>query len=208
MYILLKILTLTIFGLVIIPLLPTIFTYDNNRKIKTNIKTLLLLISIIALFVIFCITSPSIKNTPSKWHTIYTNNINADIKIESENITLNPKKPISKKDIDQLFEKSFFLKTIDIESDSIDVAITATNEIDSTTKTATLDKENIIEKWPKGKKPNRTQGTITKIEYRTTPITNKLFGRTINKIIYPEVRITIEYKSVNNKSTKTLFGEK
>lgn len=207
MYLIINLATILVFLLIIYALFLESFTYDH-KKIKINPKTLSLTISAILLFIVFLTTSPYIKGTPSKWHTIYKNNINANIKIECGSITLEPKKPISKKDINQLFEKSFLLELIDIESDSIDVAITATNEIDSTTKPAILDKENIIEKWPKGKNPNRTQGTITKIEYRTIPVTNKWFGLTTNKSTYPEIRITVEYKGVNNKSTKTLFNEK
>lgn len=51
-------------------------------------------------------------------------------------------------------------------------------------------------------------GLITKIEYRKTPITLKWFGFPVEKTSYEEARITIEYDSTGEPSTKQLFGEK
>ena len=87
------------------------------------------------------------------------------------------------------------------------VNITATNDVDSTTKTVTLPKSNIIETWPKGMKPNKSKGHITKIEYRSTPVTQKWFNTPVDKVNYEEIRITIEYEGQKDPSTTQLFGE-
>ena len=87
------------------------------------------------------------------------------------------------------------------------VTITATNKHDSTSKEAKLTQENFIEKWPKGTNPDKSNGHITKIEYRSTPFTLKWFGITVEKKSYEEARITVEYEGTNDPSTKQLFGE-
>ena len=87
------------------------------------------------------------------------------------------------------------------------VDITATNDVDSTTKTVTLSKDNIIETWPKEMKPNKSKGHITKIEYRSTPVARKWFNIPVDKIDYEEIRVTIEYEGQKDPSTAQLFGE-
>ena len=151
------------------------------------------------------------KHSTEKWHTVYTNNINADVTITTGDMTLNPKKLITKDDKEKLFasEQNWFYELItpsDDKNDS-DVTITATNKQDSTSKNAILTKDNFIEKWPKGVNHNKSKGRITKIEYRSTPITLKWFGIPVQKTSYNEARITVEYGATGDESTKQLFGE-
>ena len=90
---------------------------------------------------------------------------------------------------------------------SADVTITATNKNDSTSKEAKLTEDNFIETWPKGKKHDKSKGLITKIEYRSTPVTLKWFGIPVQKTSYDEARITVEYGTTDDKSTTQLFGD-
>lgn len=151
------------------------------------------------------------KHSTEKWHTVYTNNINADVTITTGDMTLNPKKLITKDDKEKLFasEQNWFYKLITPSDDKndADVTITATNKADSTSKEAILTKDNFIEKWSKGKKSNKSKGRITKIEYRSTPVTLKWFGMSVQQTSYPEARITVEYGATGDESTKQLFGE-
>lgn len=151
------------------------------------------------------------KHSTEKWHTVYTNNINADVTITTGDMTLNPKKLITKDNKEKLFasEQNWFYELITPSDDKndADVTITATNKTDSTSKEAILTKDNFIEKWPKGVNHNKSKGRITKIEYRSTPITLKWFGIPVQKTSYNEARITVEYGATGDESTKQLFGE-
>ena len=126
-------------------------------------------------------------------------------------MTLNPKKLITKDDKEKLFasEQNWFYELITPSDDKndADVTITATNKTDSTSKEAILTKDNFIEKWPKGVNHNKSKGRITKIEYRSTPITLKWFGILVQKTSYNEARITVEYGTTGDESTAQLFGE-
>lgn len=144
------------------------------------------------------------KTSTEKWHTIYTNNINANVTVTADNITLNPKKPVTSGDKEKLFTAS---DLIPFNLSNRTVTITATNKHDSTSKEAKLTQENFIEKWPKSTNPDKSNGHITKIEYRSTPFILKWFGITVEKKSYEEARITVEYEGTNDPSTKQLFGE-
>lgn len=127
-------------------------------------------------------------------------------------MTLNPKKLITKGDKEKFLKSDDpFLVSLFSVNDSneynADVTITATNKQDSTSKEAKLTKDNFIEKWPKGKKSNKSKGRITKIEYRSTPVTLKWFGMSVQQTSYPEARITVEYGATGDESTKQLFSE-
>lgn len=151
------------------------------------------------------------KHSTEKWHTVYTNNINADVTITTGDMTLNPKKLITKDNKEKLFasEQNWFYELITPSDDKNDedVTITATNKTDSTSKEAILTKDNFIEKWPKGVNHNKSKGRITKIEYRSTPITLKWFGIPVQKTSYNEARITVEYGATGDESTAQLFDE-
>ena len=151
------------------------------------------------------------KHSTEKWHVVYENNINADVTITSGDMTLNPKKLITKGDKEKFLksDESFLVSLFssdDSNEYSAEVTITATNKQDSTSKEAILTKDNFIEKWPKGAHRN-SKGRITKIEYRSTPVTLKWFGMKVQQTSYAEARITVEYSSTGDESTKQLFGE-
>lgn len=150
------------------------------------------------------------KHSTEKWHTVYKNNINADVTITTNSMTVTPKKLITKADKEKILKSddSWLTSILAVDDpNEVNVTITATNKNDSTSKNAILTADNFIEKWPKGKKYNKSKGRITKIEYRSTPITLKWFGITIQHTSYNEARITVEYGVTNDKSTAQLFGE-
>ena len=182
---------------------------DNREKVRP--WGLLWLIPLLGVLFLFAKTSRSpdldeiAKTSTEKWHTVYTNNINADVTVATDDITLNPNKPITRDDKEKLFTTGTFIQ---LNLNSNTVTITATNKNDSTSKNATLTDDNFIEKWQKGSNPDKSKGRITKIEYRSTPINLKWFGMTVEKISYDEARITVEYDGTKDSSTKQLFGEK
>lgn len=202
--------------------LPAIFIIANSLGIdeNTNLEIddgekvrpwgLLWLIPLLGILFLFAKTSRSpdldkiAKTSTEKWHTIYTNNINADVTVATDDITLNPKTPITRNDKEKLFTKGQFIQ---FSLSSNTVTITATNKNDSTSKEAKLTEDNFIEKWPKGTNPDKSSGRITKIEYRSTPFALKWFGLTVEKKSYDEARITVEYDGTNDPSTKQLFDE-
>ena len=149
------------------------------------------------------------KHSTQKWHVVYKNNINADVTVTSGDITLNPKKLITKDDKEKFLKSndSFLVSLFSTDDNNTNVTITATNKNDSTSKNAILTKDNFIEKWSKGTKPDKSKGRITKIEYRKTPVTLKWFGLNVQQTAYTETRITVEYGAINDESTKRLFGE-
>lgn len=151
--------------------------------------------------------TPDVKQSKQSWRVIYKNNINADVKIEScrgLDTPITPKSTVSKEDFDRFMPVLSFPWN---NKNEASVNITATNDVDSTTKTVTLPKSNIIETWPKGMKPNKSKGHITKIEYRSTPVTRKWFTIPVDKTDYKEIRITIEYEGQKEPSTTQLFGD-
>lgn len=190
---------------------------DGPTKKEILIETLISLsfiASTILLLFVFAKTTttilsdtPDVKQSKQPWHVIYKNNINADVKIEPAGQyinTITPKDTISEEDINRYMPDISFPWNSKNEAT---VNITAKNDVDETTKTVTLPKSNIIETWPKGMKPNKSKGRITKIEYRSTPVTRKWFGFSIDKVDYQEIRITIDYEGQKDPSTKKLFGE-
>lgn len=192
-------------------------TTDELTKKEILIKILISLsfiTSAMTLLVAFITTTTTIlsdtlnvKQSKQPWHVIYKNNINADVKIEQTGPyinTITPKDTISEEDINRYMPDASFPWN---KADEATVNITAKNDVDSTTKTVTLPKDNIIETWPKGIKPNKSKGHITKIEYRSTPVTRKWFNISVDKVNYEEIRITVEYEGQKDPSTKQLFGE-
>ena len=192
-------------------------TTDRHTKKEILIKTIIslsFLASTILLWFVFAKTTtivlsktPDVKQSKQPWRTIYKNDINADVKIEPAGPyknTITPKATISNEDINRYMPDYAFPWA---NKDEAAVEITAKNDVDETTKTVTLPKNNIIETWPKGMKPNKSKGHITKIEYRSTPVTRKWFNIPVDKTDYKEIRITIEYEGQKDPSTKQLFGE-
>lgn len=134
------------------------------------------------------------------WHTVYKNDINASVKIYQDSLggqkILDPEKKVTSKEISQFFSK---------DRDTSEAIVVATNAIDSTRKAVTMSKKNVIEKWPKGMKPDRSDGRITKIEYRSTVAHLKWFTLNVEDQEIAEIRITVEYSGTNVTSTKELF---
>lgn len=193
-----------------------ITSFEKDTHGKRHPWRALLFIPVIWIGIVFSDTSiinydDIAKHSTEKWHTVYTNNINADVTVTTDNTTLKPKKLIRKGDKEQLFkpDENWLYQLFEPSGDKnyIDVTITATNKNDSTSKEAILTKDNFIEKRPKGKKHDNSKGRITKIEYRSTPITLKWFGIPVQKTSYNEARITVEYGATGDESTKQLFGE-
>lgn len=215
MYNILMLLTLETFAFITALIIGLSLGYDKQDK--RHPWRLLLFIPVIWIAILFERTgsipdyNKIAKHSTEKWHTVYTNNINADVTITTGDMTLNPKKLITKDDKEKLFasEQNWFYELITPSDDKndADVTITATNKADSTSKEAILTKDNFIEKWSKGKKHDKSKGRITKIEYRSTPITLKWFGLNIQKTSYNEARITVEYGATDDESTAQLFGE-
>lgn len=190
---------------------------DELTKKEILIKILISLsfiTSAMALLVAFITTTttvlsdtPDVKQSKQPWHVIYKNDINADVKIEPAGPyknTITPKDTISEEDINRYMPDYSFPWN---NKNEATVNITAKNDVDSTTKTVTLPKNNIIETWPKEMKPNKSKGHITKIEYRSTPVTRKWFNIPVDKTDYEEIRITVEYEGQKDPSTKQLFGD-
>ena len=190
---------------------------DGPTKKEILIKTLISLsfiASTILLLFVFAKTTtivlsktPDVKQSKQPWRTIYKNDINADVKIEPAGPyknTITPKDTISEEDINRYMPDISFPWG---DKNEAAVNITAKNDVDETSKTVTLPKDNIIETWPKGMKPNKSKGHITKIEYRSTPVTRKWFGISIDKVNYEEIRIIIDYEGQKDPSTKQLFGD-
>lgn len=192
-------------------------TTDRHTKKEILIKTIIslsFLASTILLWFVFAKTTTivlsktsDVKQSEQPWRVIYKNDINADVKIEPAGPyknTITPKNTISEKDINRYMPDYSFPWT---NKNEAAVEITAKNDVDETTKKVTLPKDNIIETWPKGMKPNKSKGHITKIEYRSTPVTRKWFNILVDKTNYEEIRVTIDYEGQKDPSTKQLFGE-
>ena len=183
---------------------------NSNNEIEMHPWRFLWFIPLLGILILFAKTSncPDFdeiaKTSTEKWHTVYTNNINANVTVTADNITLNPKKPVTSGDKEKLFTAD---DLIPFNLSNRTVTITATNKHDSTSKEAKLTQENFIEKWPKGTNPDKSNGRITKIEYRSTQVPLKWFGLTVEKTSYDEARITVEYEGTNDPSTKQLFGK-
>lgn len=215
MYNIIMLLTLGTFAFVI-ALICGLSLGDDDHDKKHPLR-LLWLIPLILIAILFERTGSIpdydkiAKHSTEKWHTVYENNINAEVMVSNDNVTLNPKKLIRKNDKEKLFtsKQNWFYELITPSDDKNDanVTITATNKNDSTSKNAILTADNFIEKWPKGVNHNKSKGRITKIEYRSTPITLKWFGLNIQQTSYNEARITVEYGATDDKSTAQLFGD-
>lgn len=198
--------------IILILALSAITPIDKEKTEKKDIITFAsFLVSVILLSFVFAKTTttvlsktPDVKQSKQPWHVIYKNDINADIKIESYGYAITPKDNVSEENINRYMPDISFPWN---NKNEASINITAKNDVDETTKTVTLSKNNIIETWPKGMKPNKSKGHITKIEYRSTPVTQKWFNIPVDKTDYQEIRITIEYEGQKDPSTKQLFGE-
>lgn len=195
-----------------------ITSFEEDKHGKKHPFRLLWLIPLILIAILFERTgsipdyNKIAKHSTEKWHVVYKNNINADVTITTNDMTLNPKKLIANDTKEKILKSddSWLTSIFEVDDSNdkkVNVTITATNKNDSTSKDAVLTEENFIEKWPKGKKHDKSKGLITKIEYRSTPVTLKWFGLTVQHTSYDEARITVEYGSTDEQSTVQLFGD-
>ena len=184
---------------------------DNKKSLvalSLFVSALLVLITFVKTTTAVLSTTNDVKQSKQPWRVIYKNNINANVKIEASSgwgTPITPKDTVSKKSFNRFMPGPTFFN--DEPSNEADVDVTATNDVDSTTKSVTLTKDNIIETWPKGTKPNKSKGHITKIEYRSTPVALKWFTIPVDKTDYKEIRVTIEYEGQKDPSTAQLFGD-
>lgn len=204
--------TITLLFIALLAISGVSVTLDPSSKKKDRLQGICAVLGALALSFVFCKTTigwfeaPDVKHSTKKWNIVYKNNINADIKLKYNSVTdganINLKNTKIKKELDEHFDNNFGLT-----EPVVYMSITATNKNDSMTKDVTLTQNNVIEKWPKGKTPDKSNGKITQIEYRSTPVTRKWFGLSIDKVDYEEIRITIEYAGTDDPSVKQLFGE-
>lgn len=204
--------TITLLFIALLVISGVSVTLDPSSKKKDRLQGIYAVLGALALSFVFCKTTiglfdaPDVKHSTKKWNIVYKNNINADIKLKYNSVTdganINLKNTKIKKELDEHFDNNFGLT-----EPVVYMSITATNKNDSMTKDVTLTQNNVIEKWPKGKTPDKSNGKITQIEYRSTPVTRKWFGLSIDKVDYEEIRITIEYAGTDDPSVKQLFGE-
>lgn len=192
---------------VAIAIISLLFRTDKPSTSET-IVTMFISVSIAAIILYVCNATSTnrgeineiLSKSSIEWHTVYKNDINASVKIYQDSIVgqrvLDPEKKVTSEEINQFFSK---------RSNTSEVHVVATNAIDSTAKVSTLSKKNVIEKWPKGMKPDRSAGRITKIEYRSTIAHLKWFGMNVEDREISEIRITVEYSGTNATSTKDLF---
>lgn len=191
---------------------------DKERKLTKNEQRTCRMFTVCAILVgIFLMTSATTVgmrelslSSKKAWHTIYENDIGAHVTIKQKSSAwktneIDVTKPVEQSDIETLYRPFLFF-----EMDTATLKITASNNRDTTTREAEMPKENLIEKWPKGTKPDKKTGRIVKVEYRTIEHPLKWFGITVDKESIPEARVTIEYDALQEPkepSTKTLFGE-
>ena len=181
---------------------------EEKPSISDTIMTMFIAISISVIIMSVCVATSSsrseiievLSKSDIGWHTVYKNDIDASVKIYQDSIigekVLDPEKKVTSKEINQFFDR---------RKDTSEAAIVATNAIDSTRKSVIMSKKNIIEKWPKGMKPDRSAGKITKIEYRSTVAHLKWFTMNVEDREIAEIRITVEYAGTKSTSTKDLF---
>ena len=181
---------------------------EEKPSISDTIMTMFIAISISVIIMSVCVATSSsrseiievLSKSDIGWHTVYKNDIDASVKIYQDSIigekVLDPEKKVTSKEINQFFDR---------RKDTSEAAIVATNAIDSTRKAVIMSKKNIIEKWPKGMKPDRSAGKITKIEYRSTVAHLKWFTMNVEDREIAEIRITVEYAGTKSTSTKDLF---
>lgn len=91
-------------AIVLLGLFVCVYALGWETNTKTHYWGLLWLIPLLGVSFLFAKTSRCpdldqiVKTSTEKWHTIYTNNINADVTVATDDITLNPNKPVTRKD--------------------------------------------------------------------------------------------------------------
>lgn len=180
----------------------------NDSKLEKRIENTLITLSIIVPILILG-TSLYIKSQTrveyahdSEWKVIYTNDIDAKVKIslESDKNFMNLKLPLEVVAGEEMRNMHEYI------TNTAKGELTASKGNSEETKKIHLDKSNVITTGPL----NNTS-KITKVEYQ--PITGKRntafghYGETEQADVDGEIRITIETNDENTKQLKALFGE-
>lgn len=180
----------------------------NDSKLEKRIENALVTLSIMIPIIILG-TSLYIKSQTrveyvhdSEWKVIYTNDIDAKVKIslESDKNFMNLKLPLEVVAGEEMRNMHEYI------TNTAKGELTASKGNSEETKKIHLDKSNVITTGPL----NNTS-KITKVEYQ--PITGKRntafghYGETEKADVDGEIRITIETNDENTKQLKALFGE-
>lgn len=180
----------------------------NNSKLEKRIENALVALTFVIPIIIFSIaiyiysekTDEYVHD--SEWKVIYTNDIDAKVKIslESDKNFMTIKLPIKVVAGEEMRNKHEYM------TNTAKGELTASKGNSEETKKIYLDKSNIITTAPLS-----NTSKITKVEYR--PITGKRntafghYGETEQADVDGEIRITIETNDENTKQLKALFGE-
>lgn len=170
---------------------------SSDEDICITIGACIILVNMAVLGILGINTKGSYPVSHAQWKTIYTNDLNADVKVaykdfsDKHSISTNQKQKI--KD---------FQSALDENDSVINIKLTATKGENSITKNVLLEKDNVI---ANDIDPNNAR--IAKIEYRpiegTAP---KVFGvksRPSKSDEDGEIRIT--FTSNNDKQLEALF---
>ena len=185
---------LSIIGILLISWSITPF---NDGDTYINIGLCMVLVNMIVLVILGMNTNGSYPVSHTQWKTIYTNDLNAEVKVAYKDFSNKHSISTNQKQNVKDFQSSFN------ENDSvINIKLTAIKGENSITKNVLLEKDNVI---ANDIDPNNAR--IAKIEYRpiegTAP---KVFGvksRPNKSDKDGEIRIT--FKSNNNKELEALF---
>lgn len=175
-----------------------------EKRIENTLVTLLLIVSILILGASLYIKSQiSVEYIhDSEWKVIYTNDIDAKVKIslERDKNFMNIKLPLEVVAGEEMRNMHEYITNTEKGE------LTASKGNSEETKKIYLDKSNIITT-----EPLNNTSKITKVEYR--PITGKRntafehYGKTEKADVDGEIRITVETNDEDTKQLKALFGE-
>lgn len=170
---------------------------SSNEDTYIIIGACMILVNMVVLGILGINTKGSYPVSHAQWKTIYTNDLNADVKIAYKDFT--DKHSIS---TNQKQNIKGFQSALDKSDSVMNIKLTAIKGENSITKNVLLEKENVN---AKDIDPNNAR--IAKIEYRpiegTAP---KVFGvksRPSKSDEEGEIRIT--FKSNNDKQLEALF---
>lgn len=172
---------------------------SSNEDTYINIGLCMVLVNMIVLVILGMNTNGSYPVSHTQWKTIYTNDLNAEVKVAYKDFSNKHSISTNQKQNVKDFQSSFN------ENDSvINIKLTAIKGENSITKNVLLEKDNVI---ANDIDPNNAR--IAKIEYRpiegTAP---KVFGvksRPSKSDEEGEIRIT--FKSNNDKQLENLFKD-
>lgn len=172
---------------------------SSNEDTYIIIGACMILVNMVVLGILGINTKGSYPVSHAQWKTIYSNDLNADVKIAYKDFT--DKHSIS---TNQKQNIKGFQSALDKSDSVMNIKLTAIKGENSITKNVLLEKDNVN---AKDIDPNNAR--ITKIEYRpiegTAP---KVFGvksRPSKSDEEGEIRIT--FKSNNDKQLENLFKD-